>query len=297
MTGVLLIDKPSGPTSHDVVARLRRASGERIVGHAGTLDPAATGLLVVLLGKATRLASYLTGQAKTYEADIRFGFATTTDDAQGDRLPDGPSGPPPTDDSIREALDKMTGTIEQLPPQFSAKRVDGVQAYKLARKDKPAAVRPATVTLERWWWMGREDDRVRIGMTTSAGFYVRALARDLGAQLGCGAHLAALRRTGSGRFSVASALSLAEAQELGPALEDRLTSMADALPDFPAVRLSPEGLIRVSHGNPVGPQVIEGPWVPADTADTKVRMLDQDGRLVALADLRGGFLHPSAVLS
>lgn len=295
MTGVLLIDKPSGPTSHDVVARLRQVTRERSIGHAGTLDPRATGLLVMLLGKATRIATLLSGHDKTYEAVVRLGWATTTDDAAGERV-DGPAGPLPLDAALSEALDRFRGTFEQMPPQHSAKKVDGHKAYDLARRDQHVPLKTATVTMRSLELMGRENDLVRLNMTVSAGFYVRSLARDLGTMLGCGAHLHALRRTRSGAFRVEDATSLDDADRLGPGLEPRLISLAEALPDLPAVRLSEGGLARVRHGNPIGPQFVEGGWAPAGAGLTKIRLLDETGALIALADLRGGLLHPSVVL-
>ncbi|MBM3750119.1 MAG: tRNA pseudouridine(55) synthase TruB [Acidimicrobiia bacterium] len=306
MTGVLLIDKPSGPTSHDVVARMRRVSGERSIGHAGTLDPRATGLLVLMLGKATRIATLLTGHDKAYDATIRFGFATTTDDAAGEPIKvsgwaDGQlggwgDGRVLSDDAIRTALDATVGPFEQLPPRYSAKMVDGQRAYDLARQDKPIDLKRASVALHGWEWLGREDDRLHIRVSVSAGFYVRSLARDLGEALGCPAHLDALRRTRSGPFDVTRALPLAEAERLGPEVEAHLVPMAEALSDLPAVRVSEAGLVNVRHGNPIGPQLIEGPWVPASDTLRKIRLLDESGALVALADLRGGLLQPSTVL-
>ncbi len=296
MTGVLLIDKPSGPTSHDVVARLRQVTRERSIGHAGTLDPRGTGLLVLMLGKATRLAPLLSGHDKTYEATIRLGFATTTDDADGVRLEEGPSGPVPEDGAIRAALDTFRGGFDQMPPQFSAKKVDGHKACDMARRDQHVPLKTSAVTVRSLDVVDRIGDLVRLRMTVSAGFYVRSLARDLGAQLGCGAHLDALRRTQSGAFRVTAATPLDEADRLGPNLEPRLISLADALPELPAVRLSDQGLIRVRHGNPVGPQLVAGAWVPAGLGLSKVRLLDDAGALVALADLRGGLLHPAVVL-
>ncbi|MEO6223287.1 MAG: tRNA pseudouridine(55) synthase TruB [Vicinamibacterales bacterium] len=295
MNGVLLIDKPSGPTSHDVVARLRQVTRERSIGHAGTLDPRATGLLVMLLGRATRLAALLSGHDKTYEAVLRFGWSTTTDDAAGDRV-DGPDGPLPTDEEVRSALALFSGRFEQMPPQHSAKKVDGHKAYDLARRDQHVDLKTATVTARAMDFVGREGDLVRLTMTVGAGFYVRSLARDLGERLGCGAHLHALRRTRSGEFALEAATSLDDADQLGPLLEPRLISLADALPELPAVRLSEAGLLRVRHGNPVGPQFVEGAWTPAPAGMTKIRLLDCGGALIALADLRGGLLHPSAVL-
>jgi tRNA pseudouridine55 synthase len=295
VTGVLLIDKPVGPTSHDVVARLRQVTRERSIGHAGTLDPRATGLLVMLLGKATRLATLLSGHDKTYEAVIRLGWSTTTDDAAGERLDD-PAGPLPSDQELAEALATFSGSYEQMPPQHSAKKVDGHRAYDLARRDQHVNLKTATVTVRTLELTGREDDLVRLTLTVGAGFYVRSLARDLGARLGCGAHLHALRRTRSGGFDVEAATSLDDADRLGPLLEPRLISLADALPELPAVCLSEGGLVRVRHGNPVGPQFVEGPWAPAGSGLTKIRLLDETGALIALADLRGGLLHPSVVL-
>lgn len=309
MTGVLLVDKPSGPTSHDVVFRMRRISGERSIGHAGTLDPRATGLLVLMLGRATRIATLLTGHTKSYDATIRFGFATTTDDADGEPLEVGRCGDEemgkfissspqlPSSSSIRQALDATVGPFEQLPPRYSAKRVDGKKAYDLARQDKPMELKRAPVALHEWTWLGREGDLLRINVSVSAGFYVRSLARDLGEALGCPAHLESLRRTRSGPFDVRQALPLAEAERLGPGVESHLISMADALPDLPAVHLSEHGLVRVLHGNPVGPPMVTGAWVSASDTLRKIRLLGPDGALIALADVRAGVLHPSTVLA
>lgn len=296
MNGVLLIDKPSGPTSHDVVARLRQVTRERSIGHAGTLDPRATGLLVLLLGKATRLATLLSGHDKTYDAVIRLGWFTTTDDAAGERV-DAPSDVLPSPAEVRSALARFEGSFEQMPPQHSAKKVDGHKAYDLARRDQHVALKPAAVTVRSLDLVDCADAMVRLIMTVSAGFYVRSLARDLGEALGCGAHLHSLRRTRSGAFRVEDATSLDDADRLGPQLEPRLISLADALPELPAVRLSEAGLARVRHGNPVGPHLVDGGWAPAGAAATKVRLLDDSGALVALADLRGGLLHPSVVLT
>ncbi len=296
MNGVLLIDKPAGPTSHDVVARLRRTTGQRSIGHAGTLDPAATGLLVLLLGCATRLSNLLTGHDKVYDATVRFGWSTTTDDAQGELHGERATGPLPSDEAISAALNHMRGPIDQLPPRFSAKRVDGTHAYRLARRDAPMELKPARVTLHDWEWLGRSQDTVTVRVTTSAGFYVRSLARDLGDTLGFGAHLSALRRLQSGHFRVEDAMPLESAENAGREVSTRLIPLADALPDLPAVRLGDGGLIRVRHGNPVGPQFVDGQWVTTTDSQKTVRLIGPDGALVALAHLRGGLLHPSVVL-
>jgi tRNA pseudouridine55 synthase len=298
MTGVLLIDKPAGPTSHDVVARIRRTSRERRIGHTGTLDPNATGLLPLVLGPATRLASFLTGLDKSYEATIRLGYATETDDSDG-----APIGPPaarlPEAAEVSRALRGFIGPLQQVPPAHSAKKVEGRRAYEWARRAQPKPLAPAAVTLRRLEVLEQHADRVRIEVDVSAGFYVRALARDLGERLGCGAHLAALVRTRTGPFRLEDAIPLAEAEALGEGVAARLVSPADALPHLPSASLNATGLKRVAHGNPVVPAHLAGGWLPTvdgPGAPPPVRLLDADGRLVALAQARGGALHPVVVL-
>src|SRR5262245_24831903 len=201
MDGVLLIDKPSGPTSHDVVARIRRTSGEPRVGHTGTLDPLASGLLPLVLGRATRLASFLSASEKTYEATIRLGVATDTNDAEG--RPIGPiAATVPDDGAIERALEEFRGTFAQRPPSHSAKKIGGRKAYDMARRRQPVDLKPVEVTVRDLECTGREEDRLSIRVSATSGFYVRALARDLGERLGCGAHLMALRRTASGIFKL-----------------------------------------------------------------------------------------------
>jgi tRNA pseudouridine55 synthase len=295
MDGLLLIDKPSGPTSHDVVARIRRSSGERSIGHTGTLDPRATGLLPLLVGRATRLASLLIGSDKTYEATVRLGFSTDTDDEEGAPLGERRTELP-SDATVRAALGRFTGDLEQVPPQHSAKRVDGQRAYQLARKARPVQLKPVAVTVHRLDWRGREGDLLFLAVTVSPGFYVRALARDLGAVLGCGAHLAGLRRTASGPFSVESSLPLSAAEACGREIVSRLISPAEALPHLPAVLVNLSGLRRVRHGNEVGPEHLETSWVATLGQAAAVRILDGSGHLVAVGRPRGGALHPVVVL-
>jgi tRNA pseudouridine55 synthase len=295
MDGLLLIDKPAGPTSHDVVARLRRTSGERSIGHTGTLDPRATGLLPLLFGRATRLASLLIGSDKTYDATIRLGFSTVTDDEEG--APTGETHDElPGDDTVISALERFTGELDQIPPQHSAKRVDGTRAYQLARQAMPLELKPVKVTVRSLTWRGRDGDRIFVTLTASSGFYVRALARDVGTALGCGAHLAALRRTAIGPFSVESALALGTAEAAGRDIASRLIAPADALPHLPAVSVTAHGLRRVAHGNSVGPEHLETSWVATLGRAASVRVLDDSGRLVAVAKPRGGALHPVVVL-
>jgi len=295
MDGVLLIDKPAGPTSHDVVARTRRTLDERRIGHTGTLDPRATGLLALVVGRATRLAGLLTGGKKTYEATICLGWATDTDDAEGQ-----PLGPPatdtPTDKEIDEALDAFRGTFAQRPPIHSAKKVGGRKAYDLARKQQPVELQPVEVTVSGLERLAGDGRHVSLRIEASSGFYVRALARDFGQRLGCGGHLEALRRTRSEPFAVSDALPLADAERLGPALASRLISPADALPSLPAVEVTAAGLKRAVHGNQLGPEHLTNHWIPPASSPDPVRVLDIDGRLVALARSRGGALHPVVVL-
>lgn len=297
MDGVLLIDKPLGPTSHDVVARIRSVAREKSVGHTGTLDPRATGLLPLVLGKATRLASILTGGDKTYEAAIRLGVTTSTDDGDG-TVTATYEGALPDAGRIATALSAFRGTFEQIPPAHSAKRIGGEKAYDLARRDAPVELRPVTVTVRSLELRGCRADGVDLELTVSSGFYVRALARDLGQALRCGGHLESLRRTRSGAFDVANALPLADAERLGPGIESRLLSPGDALADLPAVTLTEAGLKRAIHGNPLGPEHLERRFIPPSgtTPAGRVRVFAPDGRLVALASSRGGLLHPAVVL-
>lgn len=297
MDGVLLIDKPSGPTSHDVVARLRAVTGERSIGHTGTLDPLATGLLPLVLGRATRLSAHLTSGDKTYDATLRLGFATDTDDALGQPL--GPvAADLPDDAAIDAALARFRGTFDQIPPTHSAKKIAGRKAYDLARQDASPMLEPVTVTVSKLELLGRDADRLHVDVTASAGFYVRALARDLGQVLGCGAHLSALRRTRAGRFDVANAIPLADAERMGPAVAALVIPPAEALADLAGVTVTPLGLRRALHGNPLTPEHLAGRCVPPAGAagGGPVRILDEDGKLVALAHSRGGALHPAVVL-
>jgi tRNA pseudouridine55 synthase len=294
MNGVLLLDKPSGPTSHDVVARLRRATGERAIGHTGTLDPRATGLLPLVLGRATRLASWLSSGDKTYEATICLGVATDTDDADGQ--PIGAVAPLPAAGVVEEALDAFRGTFQQVPPRHSAKKIAGRKAYELARRAQPVDLAPVAVTVTALERLSFDGAFLQIRVSAGSGFYVRALARDLGERLGCGAHLYALRRTRSGGFAVASAIPLDEAERLGRDVESRLIPAAEALPHLPSVMMTATGLTRAMHGNPLGPTDLEGRWVPPAGVGGPIRLLAGDGRLVALAHSRGGALHPVTVL-
>jgi tRNA pseudouridine55 synthase len=298
MHGVLLIDKPVGPTSHDVVARIRRALGERSVGHTGTLDPLASGLLPLVVGRATRIAALLSGRDKTYEAAITLGVTTDSGDAAGVRVGGDPDAIP-GETAIRAALERFRGTFRQMPPAHSAKKVDGVRAYQRARRAEPVVLEPVSVTVHTLEWMGLDGPAVRLRVKATAGFYVRALARDLGESLGCGGHLSALRRTASGHLRVEDALPLEQAERLErEALSRRMLSPADALAHLPAQRVSDAGLKRVQHGNVVGPEHLHpvAAGLPPHDTGGPVRILAPDGQLVALARVRDGALHPVIVL-
>jgi tRNA pseudouridine55 synthase len=294
MDGVLLIDKPSGPTSHDVVARVRRSSGERRIGHTGTLDPRATGLLPLVLGRATRLASRIMGGLKTYDAVVRLGFATDTDDADGQPIGEVVEAAPGIEE-IDAALADFRGTFDQMPPDHSAKKVGGKKAYDLARRAEPVILAPATVTVHELTYTGRSGPDISLTVTATSGFYVRSLARDVGRRLGCGGHLESLRRTRSGTFDVSVAISLESAERDGPGIGARLISPGAALPHLPSVTLTEVGLGRALHGNTVGPDHLAERWLPPPGAG-EVRLLGPDGALVALAHSRGGALHPVVVL-
>lgn len=302
LDGVLVIDKPSGPTSHDVVARVRRALRMRGVGHTGTLDPLATGVLPLVLGRATRLASLLSSREKSYEAAVRLGCATETYDA-AERLAAGMPPPPvPHVDraQVDQALEEFRGSYLQAPPPYSAKKIGGVAAHRLARRSTPAQPASVLVTVSELRLVGLENGVARLFVTASAGFYVRSLAHDLGASLGCGAHLEALRRTRAGPFILADAVPLEAFEAEGSDGVDRLIPMEGLLGDLPAVRLSAPGARRAAHGNDIGVADLVRPdeWAPAvATPDGRIRLLDEAGRLLAIARQgAAGVLRPAIVL-
>ena len=277
--GLALVDKPAGMTSHDVVAVIRRATGARRAGHAGTLDPFATGLLVVLVGRATRLIPYIEGEPKVYDATIRLGEETDTDDATGVviRRADAPN-----DAAIARGIEQLSGEIVQLPPAYSAKSVDGVRAYAAARRGAPLELSPVRVTVHEWRLLGRDGTDLRARVTCGGGTYVRALARDLGRSTGSAAHLAALRRLRSGRFSVDDAHSLDDFANGHAAVR----SSRDAVMHLPAQATTEIETARVAHGNPV----------PARVDGSTVALVDDEGELVAIATRHDELLRPKAVL-
>jgi tRNA pseudouridine55 synthase len=294
--GVVIIDKPAGPTSHDVVARMRRVLATKRIGHTGTLDPFATGVLPLVIGRATRLATFLTSDDKEYNAGIRLGLATETYD--GTRLSGAAIAAPAGIDRnmVDAALTAFQGTFEQMPPPFSSKKVDGVRAYKLARKNQPVELRAVEVTVSELVLESYEDGLARVRLCASSGFYVRSLAHELGARLGCGAHLETLRRTRAGSFRLHQAVAL-EAAEADPAsARAAVLPMEHLLQEMPAITLNERGVWRATHGNGIGPSDCERTGCDAADGATR-RLLDRTGKLLGIAEVRaGGLLHPVLVL-
>jgi len=306
MDGLLVVDKPGGPTSHDVVARMRRALGERRIGHTGTLDPAATGVLCLVLGRATRLARFLSASDKSYEAVVRFGFATDTGDAHG-RMLGALSTRVPSREAVETALDAFRGTFLQQPPAFSAKKIGGKRSHQLARAQSrntlpgppaaPALPALVNVTVHRLEVVSQEATTVTLRVDCSAGFYVRSLAHDLGERLGVGAHLASLRRTRSGDFTLEQGITLDEAERDTARAVAAVTPMADMLPVFPVFRLSSEGVTRAANGCQLDQR--DGTCEsPIQNPESPVRLLSPLGELIGVARRSGstGFLHPIVVL-
>lgn len=277
--GVLLIDKAKGPTSHDVVQAVRSITGQRRCGHTGTLDPFATGLLPICLGRATRLARFITGAVKTYRGLVRFGFATDTYDATGRSV--GPTLEADLEpDQLREALKGFVGTQEQVPPPFAAKKIGGERMYRLARAGIAFQPRPVTVVIRRIDLLSTEKERAWLEVEAESGTYIRSLAHDLGQKLGLGAHLEELRRTRVGPFSVEQALSLEALREPGRP-ETALLGPSEALSEFPALNVGVEGAERVKHGRSV--RASEGIDMPPELkAGQPCRMLGPEGVFLAV---------------
>jgi tRNA pseudouridine55 synthase len=289
---VLVVDKPVGPSSHDIVVVARRVLGIGRIGHTGTLDPQASGVLPLVLGQATRLARHLTGSDKEYAATIRFGVVTDTRDATGEVVE--ASGTVPTADDILAALPRFRGTFEQTPPAYSAKMVEGERSYVRARAGKPVEAPPIAVTAHVVELLSFDPPLARLRVRCSAGFYVRSLAHDLGQALTTGAILDALIRTEAANFRLDDAVpfeTLVGAPRVD--LRDRVLPMERLLPSVPAVRLTDEGVTWSRHGRELGPRQLAGPAPHA----ALVRLLAPDGRLVGLADSAKtpGFLHPAVV--
>lgn len=293
MNGLLVIDKPGGMTSHDVVAVVRRMTGERSVGHIGTLDPMATGVLPLMLGKYTRLAKFFQSDRKMYEGTIRFGFATDTYDAEGERVGE-TIARMPDEGQIRAAAALFQGEIEQIPPAYSAKKVAGVAAYKLARAGKPVELKSIPVTIYRFVIDRVSDDMASFEIEISAGGYVRSVAHDLGARLGCGAHLAALRRSVAGEFSLHNAVTLDELARLAAngesaeTIEARLYHPRRMLPQMPCVTADEWTAGRIRNGMTVNlPEYSSAPM-------TKIFISQRD--LLAIGQRVAGTLFQPVVV-
>ncbi|WP_141593248.1 tRNA pseudouridine(55) synthase TruB [Myxococcus sp. AB056] len=288
MDGVLVIDKPTGPTSFDVVRQVRSLLRLKKVGHTGTLDPLATGVLPLCLGEATKVAGFITEGDKAYDATVRLGSETDTLDAEGQVTAQAPV-PALTPALIESALARFRGTFDQVPPMYSAVKVGGKRLYELARAGEEVERAARQVTVYELVLRDFSAERLQLSVRCSKGFFVRTLAQDVGRALGCGAHLEALRRTASGPFTLAQALPLADVPELlkEGALASRLMTMSHALVELPEVRVGAVDAKRVSHGVPVE--------VPAGKVG-RVRVMGPDDALLAVAEVAGGRLRYLRVL-
>jgi tRNA pseudouridine55 synthase len=275
----LLVNKPAGPTSHDIVARARRLLKERAVGHTGTLDPFATGLMVLLVGRGTRLARFVEQQAKTYLATARLGYRTTTDDLHGEAV-DPQITQMPVRDLVEKALIEMVGSQLQQPPAYSAKKVAGERSYHRARRGEAVELAPVSVTVLRIELLDYTAPLVTFRAVVTAGTYIRVMARDLGERLGTGAHLVALRREAIGDLKVEDAI------EVDAISAGHLLPLRTVLSHMPAVELGAEDRVAVSHGR----------MISARAPGTDPVLLVQGAELVAVARVEGERLHPVVVL-
>ncbi|MEU1845722.1 tRNA pseudouridine(55) synthase TruB [Micromonospora sediminicola] len=288
--GLIVVDKPGGMTSHDVVARVRRLARTRRVGHGGTLDPMATGVLVIGVGRATRLLTYVIGAGKSYTATIRLGQSTVTDDAEGEVVASTPAGAV-TDEAVRAALAVLTGEIDQVPSAVSAIKIDGQRAYKRVRDGETVELPARRVAVSRLDVRAIRRDTpdvvdVDVDVTCSSGTYIRALARDAGVALGVGGHLTALRRTSVGAFTLAEAATLDQLEERAPEVVNlSLDAAADRY--FPRRDATAEEARVLSHGGPLAPVGIAGPYAVFGPA----------GGLIAIVSERDGRARPEIVLA
>lgn len=306
MDGVLLIDKAAGMTSHDVVARVRRIISERRVGHTGTLDPFATGVMVILVGRATRLAQFLSGAEKEYEAVIRLGYATDSGDLTGSQVNDKQPVSDFSAEQIENAMAQFRGEIDQVPPMYSAKKLHGRKLYELARKGEEIERQLVRITVSEFETSGRallhknvdETAELNVRVVCSAGTYVRTLAEDFGKQLGIGAHLSSLRRTRAGDFTIDKALTLEELQQrcTDATVASTFLSMDAALPRLPFVHLTDVDAQRVRHGLEL---MVNGDASAGWPDGSKVRLRASNGELLAIGifDLASERLHPRVVLA
>ena len=291
ISGWLVIDKPAGPTSTAVVNKVRWAMNAKKAGHAGTLDPDATGVLAIALGEATKTVPYITDALKAYEFTVRLGASTNTDDAEGEII--ATSDLRPDNAAIKDALAAFIGDIEQVPPQFSAVKIDGERAYKRARDGEEMELAARPLFVESLLLTDRPDaDHVTLEMVCGKGGYVRSIARDLGAALGCHAHVRELRRTWSGPFDVEDGLTLAQVEEMArtPELDAYLLPLETGLADLPQVSATAEGAVRLKNGNP-------GMVIASGVEYGDECWASFEGRAVAVGRFKAGELHPSRVFN
>lgn len=290
MNGVVVIDKPAGMTSHDVVSRARRIFQERGIGHLGTLDPMATGVLPLVIGRMTRLAQFYTATDKEYEGEIRLGFATTTYDAEG-----GPLGLANdvrvTLQEVQNAAERFRGEIEQTPPPFSAKKIGGIPAYKLARKQKEVKLAPVKVHVYEFQVGSMDTGRLKFRARVSSGTYLRSIAHDLGVALGIGAHLSSLRRMAVGEFSISDAHTLEEleARAQKGTLSDAIIHPRRLLPELPCVTATGESVAMIRNGRAVN--------LPELSRARQVKVFWGQSELIAIATrIAGTLFQPKVVL-
>ncbi len=302
MDGVIIVDKPAGWTSHDVVNRMRRILQQRSVGHLGTLDPIATGVLPLVTGNLTRLAQFYTASEKTYEGVIRFGFATDTYDADGEPVAEARNinvnlG------QLQELASEFQGIIEQVPPPFSAKKIHGVPAYKLARKQREVALPPVKVKVEEFAILSVNGDRALFRARVASGTYMRSIAHDMGRRVGCGAHLESLRRTAVGEFDIGQAHSLEEIEaatkdgtasqpssEVCCGIEKLFVHPRQLLPQFPSISVDEATAIRIRNGRPVN--------LPELSRARQVKVFYGQRELIAIATrVAGTLFHPKIVFA
>ena len=291
ISGWLVVDKPAGPTSTAVVNKVRWALDAKLAGHAGTLDPEATGVLAVALGEATKTVPYITDALKCYEFTVRLGVATNTDDAEGEVTQT--SDLRPDDDTIKAALGQFIGDIEQVPPQFSAVKIDGERAYKRARDGEEMELAARPLYVDSLLLIDRPDaDHVTLEMVCGKGGYVRSIARDLGQALGCFGHVRELRRTWSGPFEAENGLSMNQIDALArtPELDDHLLPLEEGLADLPEVKATAEGATRLRNGNP-------GMVIAQDVEYGDECWASFEGQAVAVGRFKSGELHPSRVFN
>lgn len=291
MNAVLIIDKPAGLTSHDVVNRVRRILQEKSVGHLGTLDPLATGVLPLVIGNLTRLAQFYTSSDKTYEGTIRFGFATDTYDSEGE--PTSLAQPVTLSlEQVRELTSRFRGVVEQIPPPFSAKKIQGVPAYKLARRHAEVVLKPVQVEIKEFEISRLENDRATFRARVASGTYMRSVAHDMGKLMGCGAHLESLRRTAVGEFGLADAHILEEVDrdfKAGQA-EGLFIHPRRILPQFPCVTATEDMAALIRAGRPVN--------LPELSQAKLVKVFTGQRELIAIATrVAGTLFHAKIVLS